>query len=178
MNYLKYLNDHFIDSHMLTDVIISVGMIGIAISIFFFTYAATIEQKIVVTQTNIVINDLMQTIKPLLTEEQKQNFIKNLNTPDNRQADLDALNSNNELISNAYTILLVILIVSLGLGLLSSIIYKHNYYYLIGLNGGLLMFVILTEYSFLHFIPEKYMIADTNWVRWKILRDVKEKIKD
>ena len=78
MDVLTYLNNHFVDSHMLADVFISVGMIGIGISIFFFTYAATIEEKIVISQTKIVINDLMQTIRPLLTAEQRKNLAENI----------------------------------------------------------------------------------------------------
>ena len=35
---------------------------------------------------------------------------------------------------------------------------------------------MLTEFTFLHFIPEKIIVADTNWVRWKILTDIRQKI--
>jgi hypothetical protein len=176
MDALTYLNKHFVDSHMLADVFISVGMIGIGISIFFFTYAATIEEKIVISQTKIVINDLMQTIRPLLTTEQRKNLAENISVPNSKKEDIVALNSNNELISNAYTTLLIIFVVSIGIGLAISVVYKHNFYYLILLNTILLVFVMLTEFTFLHFLPEKIIVADTNWVRWKILTDVRQKI--
>jgi hypothetical protein len=176
MDALTYLNNHFVDSHMLADVFISVGMIGIGISIFFFTYAATIEEKIVISQTKIVINDLMQTIRPLLTTEQRKNLAENISIPNNKKEDLEALNNNNALISNAYTKLLLIFVVSIGIGLALSIVYKHNFYYLILLNTILLAFVMLTEFTFVHLIPEKIIIADTNWVRWKIISEIRSKI--
>jgi hypothetical protein len=161
---------------MLADVFISVGMIGIGISVFFFTYASIIEEKIVISQTNIIINDLMQTIRPLLTIEQRKNLAENISVPNSKKEDIEALNSNNELISNAYTKLLIVFVVSIGIGLAISVIYKHNFYYLILLNTILLVFVMLTEFTFLHFIPEKIIVADTNWVRCKILTDVRDKI--
>jgi len=175
MDALTYLNNHFVDSHMLADVFISVGMIGIGISVFFFTYASIIEEKIVISQTNIIINDLMQTIRPLLTIEQRKNLAENISVPNSKKEDIEALNSNNELISNAYTKLLIVFVVSIGIGLAISVIYKHNFYYLILLNTILLVFVMLTEFTFLHFIPEKIIVADTNWVRYKILTDIREK---
>lgn len=176
MDVLTYLNNHFIDSHMLSNVFINVGMIGIAISIFFFTYAVIIEEKIVISQTKIVINDLMQIVRPLLTTEQRKNLVENISVPNSKKEDIEALNSNNALINDAYTILLIIFVVSIGIGLALSVVYKHNFYYLILLSTVLLVFVMLTEFTFLHFIPEKIIVADTNWVRWKILTDIRKKI--
>ena len=176
MDALTYLNNHFVDSHMLADVFISVGMIGIGISVFFFTYASIIEEKIVISQTKIIINDLMQTVRPLLTIDQRKNLAENISIPNIKKEDIEALNSNNALISDAYTKLLIIFVVSIGIGLAISMVYKHNFYYLILLNAIVLVFVMLTDFTFLHFIPEKIIVADTNWVRWKILTDVREKI--
>jgi len=172
----KFINENFIDSHVIINVITFTGLASIFISIFFFTYASTIEQEIVIDQAKIVVNDLMQTVNPLLTSDQKENIKKNLKVPDNSEEDLESLNKNNALMSEAYISLLIIFAVTMVLSVTLSIIYKHNYYRILALNLLLLVFIALTEFTFLHFIPKNYIIADTNWIRWKILTDIKSKI--
>jgi hypothetical protein len=176
MKIFKWINNNIIDSHVIINVITFTGFASIFISIFFFTYASMIEQEIVVTQTDIIVNDIMQTITPLLSADQKENIKNNLKIPDNSEADLHSLNSNNALMSDAYTNLLMIFGTTMGLSLALSILFKHNYYKILVLNLILLVFIGITEFIFLHFIPKNYIIADTNWVRWKILTDIRSKI--
>jgi hypothetical protein len=176
MKIFKWIGNNIIDSHVIINVITFSGLAAIFISIFFFTYAGAIEQEIVVDQANIVVNDLMQTINPLLTPAQKEQMKTKLVLPDNSHEDLHSLNSNNKLMSEAYSQLLIIFGVCMGVSLLLCIIFKHNYFKIIGLNLLLLVFIGLTELIFLHFIPKNYIIADTNWVRWKILSEIKTKI--
>jgi hypothetical protein len=176
MKIFKWIGNNIIDSHVIINVITFSGLAAIFISIFFFTYASIIEQEIVVEQANIVVNDLMQTVNPLLTPAQKEQMKDNLVIPDNSHEDLESLNNNNKLMSDAYSQLLIIFGVSMGVSLILCILFKHNYYKILGLNILLLIFIGLTELIFLHFIPKNYIIADTNWVRWKILTDIKDKI--
>jgi ABC-type transport system involved in cytochrome bd biosynthesis fused ATPase/permease subunit len=177
MNYLTYINNNFLDTHMLADIFISVGLIGIGIAIFFFTYASIIEEEIVISQTKILINDLMQGILPLLTLDQRQNLAANISAPNNKKADIDTLNNNNKLINNSYKILMIILIASISIGLVISIVYKHNFYYLLAINILIFVFIMLTEFVFIHIMPKNYIVVDTNWVKWKILTEIRGRIR-
>ena len=176
MNILKWTWNTFGDSHMYINVITNVGLFSTFVAIFFFTYASTIEQNIIISQTKIITTDLLQTIKPLLSEAQRAYYKKNLTVPDMRAEDINALNSNNALINTAYGMLLIVFVVAIVVGLILAIIFKHNYYKIIGFNLIILLIVGLTEFTFLHFIPQNYITADTNFIRYTILSKLREKI--
>jgi hypothetical protein len=174
--YLPYVSENIIDSHMIINIIMNSGLIASFIAVFFFTYATTIEEDIVKNQTVIVINDLMQTINPLLPDDVKKQMYNNIKASDMSDVDTNASNINNKIINDAYSSLIIIFSIALLIVMLISIAYNHNLYEILGLNLILLVLVALTEFTFLHFIPHKFISADTNWVRWKILTTLKSKL--
>jgi len=173
---VHFISENIIDSHMIINIIMNSGLIASFIAVFFFTYATTIEQDIVKSQTVIVINDLMQTINPLLSDNVKKQIYNNIKTSDMSDVDTNASNINNEIINNAYSHLIIIFSIAFLFVMVLSIAYNHNLYEILGLNLILLVLVALTEFTFLHFIPHKFITADTNWVRWKILTTLKTKL--
>ena len=53
---------------------------------------------------------------------------------------------------------------------------QNNFKEIIGINIIILTCVGITEYTFLHLIPKKFIAADTNYVRYKIIKEVSEKL--
>jgi len=66
-----YKLSDFIDYHMIISILSSVGIVMMFLGIFFFTYAATVEQEIVKINANIIVEDLLDTIAPVLNEKTK-----------------------------------------------------------------------------------------------------------
>jgi len=164
-----------IDLHMISTIITSVGMIMLFLGIFFFGYASTVEQDIVKINTEIVTTDLLNIIEPLIDKKTKSNLLLNLEYPDMSEEDKKVLTINNDLVMIASTYLVIIFIISVFLGFILAYLSDNNFWEILGMNTIILVCVALTEFSFLHLIPKKYISADTNYIRYLFLIKMKEK---
>jgi len=173
---MEYISKNIIDSHIIINVIMNVGLISLFIAIFFFTYASTVEQDIVKQQTTIVVNDLMQLATPLLSDDIKKQIYINIQPPDLSKEDEEVKHFNDKLVSTAFLNLGIVFVIALVLSGILAYYYKHNMINMLKLNLILVVLVGITEYTFLHFIPHKFISADTNWVRGKILSSIREKL--
>jgi len=145
------------------------------LGIFFFTYGSTIEQEIVKINTNIITTDILNIIIPSLDKNTKSTLLKDIKYPDMSSEDKDVIDKNNDLIKSAIGVLLPIFIITFIMGGILSYYYNYNYMHILGLNLIILCFIAVTEYSFIHILPEKYIAADTNYVRYITLIKLKEK---
>ena len=164
-----------IDLHMVLTIITSVGMIMLFLGIFFFGYASIIEQEIVTINTNIVTTDLLNIIEPLLDKSTKSDILMNLNYPDMSKEDDEVSAINKDLVMKAGISLGIIFIVSLVIGFILAYLYKYKILEILGINFIILICIGLTEFSFLHLIPKKFISADTNFIRYTFLMKMKEK---
>jgi hypothetical protein len=166
---------NYIDWHMIVSIITSVGIIMMFLGVFYFTYAANVEKEIVQINANIVVEDLLSVISPLLNPATKETQITNLTYPDMADADKKVETDNNNLLKSAYTNLSIVFVITLVLGFIIAYFTKINYYNIIGLNLIILVFVGLTEYTFLNMIVKKFIAADTNYIRLIILENLNKK---
>ena len=174
-NMFKFLSDNFLDSKSIINVIINVGLIATFISIFFFTYASKVEEQIVKNQAKIMVNDIMQSVNPSLNDITKK-IIMEYTLADMSEEDNVVLDNNNKLINSGYSILIIVFIVTQVLGLILAIYFNHNYFHIILINIIILVFVGLTEYIFLNLIGASYISVDTNFIKWKILTSIQNKL--
>jgi hypothetical protein len=171
-----YKLSDFIDSHMGVSIISSVGIIMAFLGIFFFTYASKVEQEIVEINTNVVVNDLLDTIIPLLNEKTKANLLENIKHPNMEDADKQVAENNKNIMFDSILKLSIIFII-LSIIAYAISYYTHiNYINIIGLNLIILIFIGLTEYTFLHMIVKKFIAADTNYVRYLLISNLGEKL--
>ena len=54
------------------NIIIATAMISVFLGIFFFTYASKVEQKIVVTRSTEIVDDLITTAKNAIPQDKKE----------------------------------------------------------------------------------------------------------
>lgn len=168
-------NMGLIDLHMISTIITSVGMIMLFLGIFFFGYATSIEEEIVKINTDIVTTDLLNVIEPLLDNSAKANIVVDLEYPDMSKEDEKVATINKDLVMTASTYLVIIFIASIIIGFILAYISGNNIWKILGMNIIILICVALTELTFLHLIPKKYISADTNFIRYTILMKIKEK---
>jgi hypothetical protein len=175
-NYTKtYIHRNIFDEEMLINIIINIGLISGFLGLFFFTYAAGVEADIVKINTKIVTDDLMETVSPLLNPNLKNKLSKKIIAPDLKAEDERVQQNNDELKVTAYTKLMIVVDIALTIAFILSVIYKHPFMKILGLNLIVLTFVGLTEFVFIHFIPHKFISADTHFVRYTILTKLHEK---
>lgn len=146
------------------------------LGIFFFTYASIIEQEIVKINVNIVVEDLLDIISPLIDNNTKLNLVSRLKYPNMEIEDKKVVDINNNVMSDAITKLIIIFIITLVIGFAISYYTKNHFLGIIGLNLIVLTFIGLTEYTFLHMIVKKFIAADTNYVRYLIITHLEDKL--
>ena len=174
---ISFIDDNIFDTHMLVNIIVNVALIGTFLGIFFFTYASVVEQDIVKKNMKIVANNIMTFVNPLLDSNTKKDIINNLKAPDMALVDAKILASNKKIESTAFMQLIMILIIALSCGFIITTIFMpdDNFGKIIGINLIIVVFIGLTEYTFLHFLPVNYISADTYYVRYIILSTLKTK---
>jgi hypothetical protein len=168
-------NMSLIDLHMLSTIITSVGMIMLFLGIFFFGYVSSVEEDIVKINTNIVTTDLINIIEPLLDSSTKSNILSNLKYPNMTEEDNKVSKKNSELVMSSSTYLVIIFILSIIIGYVLAYISGNNIWEILGMNLIILVCVAITEITFLHLIPKKYISVDTNYIKYTIIMKMKEK---
>lgn len=157
-------------------IILNVTSIATFIGIFFFTYGKTVEEHVVKSQSEFIAENISNDLSVFLTKDIAQNIIKNLDVPDMSREDAHVQEQNQLLQNNAFKILSILFISGIVISFLICKYYNINFFKLIKTNLIIIFFVGLTEYIFLTYIGQKFISADPNFVRYKILKIMKEKI--
>jgi len=173
---LKYIHDNIFDEHMAINILMNIGLISILLGIFYYTYALSVEEDIVKANATIAVSNIMETVSPLINNDMKIKLKNSLVLPDLTNADAASTLKNTKLMKDAFSKLIIILDICLTVSFITCIWYKHSFLKILGLNLILVALIGCTEYTFLNFIPHKYIAIDTNFVRWKILTNIKRKI--
>ena len=157
----------------IANIIIAVALISVFIGVFFFTYAAKIEQKIVVERSAQIAYDLTSTMKETMSARDKE-LINEQITPflvipqSLEQQDKIVQENNKELLNSAIkAIVIFVVLCALVLAAL-CMFYKIPLFDLIKDNLIILVFVALTEFIFLTFFAQNYITIDSNFVKEKI----------
>ena len=169
---LKYIHDNIFDEHMAINILMNIGLISILLGIFYYTYALSVEGDIVKANATIAVSNIMEAVSPLMNNDIKTNLKNKLVLPDLTNADATSALKNTTLMKDAFSKLTIILDICLTVAFIICIFYKHSFIKILGLNLILVALVGCTEYTFLNFIPHKYIAIDTNFVRWKILTNI------
>ena len=174
----ELIEKYYIDE-IVINVFINIGLISVFIGIFFFTYVSIVEKEIIQKQSEIITTDLISIIKPYISSKDSIKLKNNLSAPNMSKEDKEAKESNDKLKNTAYNNMIFIFSVCIVSSLLLSIYFikpEHNYIYTILINLVLLIIVGLTEYLFLKYILANYIIGDPNYVKYRILKSLKNKL--
>lgn len=163
-------------TNIIIKTIIQVVLIASFIGVFFFTYAAKVEENIVKKQCSEIIEDLSDDLKMLLPPDTLQKLytqiIPKIQTPDLSKEDADVKVQNDVLLKKVKT--LIFLFIVIGLSIASGLIW----FFKIPLKDILIssiasvIFVAIVEYSFLTFFAQNYRTIDSNFVKMKIIENI------
>ena len=160
------------------NIIVGLSSFCIFITIFFFTYAANVEEKILTKQIENLIDDF--TDNPLAAIIDKKEIKKKLETikyPDLKEEDEKVEQNNKKLKIQG----LVFCLIMFGIAFVSIVIYnkkqldKDSGYIKSVLisNLVLLVFIALTEYYYISVIIKEYYSLDPNDVKKEIIKTLK-----
>lgn len=164
----------------LSNVLLHVILLSSFVALFFFSYGSRIEQQVVQTQTESVVDNLMQDVRNVATPDQMQLLRTvlepNLQAPDMTQADQEAAAKNKQLMQQTVKVLGIVCGVSLSLIILlwsyGKWINKNQYFSgwkLLKENMVTLLFVAITEFFFVTFFAANYKSADPNYIKKKVV---------
>jgi hypothetical protein len=177
-NFKEYIEKYHIDE-LAINIILNIGLIITFISLFFFMYVSIVEEKIVQDQSFLLTKEFITKIKPLLTPELSLNLKNSLKEQNMTHQDEISKEHNNLLKNNAYTHIIFLFGICILVVLFISIYFinqKTNLIITIGINLIMLFIVGLTQFSFLTLIPSNYITADPNYLIYKLLTSIRNKI--
>jgi hypothetical protein len=159
------------------DLIIHVALIATFIIVFFFSYAAMIEKKIVSNQTSEIIKIFTEKISAFLSDEQNakmRSLLKTTNPPDLSASDAQVAKSNSDIELKTTRIMIIYLGASL---VLVSILYYYGSFSLQPLfikNFFALGAIALVDFVFISFFARNYKPSDYSIVEKSFYKTVGE----
>jgi VIT1/CCC1 family predicted Fe2+/Mn2+ transporter len=162
----------------ITNILIALTLFGIFLGIFYFTYAAKIEEKILNIQIQNLVDDMTGDIKNVFNAypDQKEviiNAIKNLKIPDMSKEDKDVAENNRKIIKTAISAFSIFLGVVVAILVFLFFKYGTKMKNALIVNLILLVFIAVTEVVFLNVIAKNYMSLDPNKVKYTIISQLK-----
>lgn len=151
----------------IASIIINVIFVASFLSIFFFTYASKVEKSIVENQIDYLVKNITDDIY-LLPQEDRQELkelVSKFQLPNMESVDQQASQNNEAIIIKTSKMIAIGLIVSLiGLYFISK---KYNFsaFNVIKENLIILLFIGLTEFTFLNLFGRNYMSVRPNQIK-------------
>jgi len=164
----------------ISKIILSVVVISAFIGIFFFTYEAKIEKRIVKQQSDDIIRDFTSEFRSLLPQPILKDVYNSIEPSlvapklseldqDLSELDQEVRASNEALVKKATRIIVIFVVIGLLLVALLCFIFRINPRDMIISTTITLLFVAIAEYIFVTYLVQNYSTIDSNFVRQKIL---------
>lgn len=159
------------------NIIMATAMISVFLGVFFFTYASRVEQKIVVERSTQIVDDMVLTAKNAIPQQQKamilNEIVPYLVVPQSlEEEDAQVAAANKELMITAAKAIGIFVAICVFLLALLTIFFKVPIVELLKDNFIILIFVGLTEFTFLTYFAQNYITIDANYVKEKILESL------
>ena len=166
-----------------------VALYSVFVGIFFFTYGAFIEHKVLENQIENIVDSITRDVLPFVPEniqeglsnqlDSAQKSIKSkMNSPDN--PDITVAKNNQKVKKTAFEMLAGIFIVGMGISVATASMYSGGsnkaLVALLKKNALLLVFVIIVEFLFFTLVTKNYLSIDPNSVKQKIVQTLQTKI--
>jgi hypothetical protein len=160
-------------------IIVQVICVFIVLTVFFFTYATTVEGEVVKNNVAFMLKNIFGNNLNLLSDDAKETILEKIDSietdsPEFKKANAEIDASNDEIKKNAFGTLITLSIGVAAIVILSLILSKTtNIQFFKGLKLGhifketavIVLFVGITEYVFLTYFGAKWISVDPNVVR-------------
>jgi len=153
-------------------IILSVAFAATFLTIFFFTYVRTVEEKVIQTQMDYITTSLLDELNILLNKDEKliiKNLLNTIKLEKPSKDDIEINKNNSNIMHFAFKVVLAFLIIAL-LGTYYLSVKNDFSYKEIFIHAFLgVCTIAMVEFTFLTFYASKFISADVNFVKYKIL---------
>lgn len=155
----------------IANIILNVISITALITLFFFTYATSLEEQIVKEQIDYIVEDLVDFTKILPREINTtvKNTVSMIQFPDMREYDEKVEMKNKELVKSTSALVGSVTIMGFSLVYAMSKKYDFDFMDMMKKNLIVLFFVGITGFMFVRFIAKNFRSGDPNHVKKYIL---------
>ena len=158
----------------ISNIIIGVVFFTLFLSVFFFTYAAKVENKIVKDQITFLVDDFTSGVSNFGYDKEKANILlESLEAPNLEEEDKMVEESNKKLLEMAKKVLIIFTIGAAIVVYYLSNKYKFDLKELIKENAILLLAVAVVEYIFITHIGGSFRSLDPNSVKLNIIKNIR-----
>ena len=159
-------------------IVLSYILAATFISIFFFTYVASVEQDIIKTQVSSVVTEFINETNIFLTNNQKDEIgkiiLNNLYMPNMDKEDEETDENNKKLLKKAILIFGVLISVGLLIIFILWYFYRFKIIEILIYSFIILFIIVITEISFVTLIVKNYRLIDKNYITYLILNNLKK----
>jgi hypothetical protein len=163
-----------------------VALYSVFVGIFFFTYGAFIEHKVLENQIENIVDSLTRDVLPFVFDDDiKTNLNAQLDSAQKSikstmsGSDSKAEKNNQKVKKTAFEMLAGIFIVGMGISVATASMYSGGsnkaLVALLKKNALLLVFVIIVEFLFFTLVTKNYLSIDPNSVKQKIVQTLQKK---
>jgi hypothetical protein len=158
-------------------ILLNIAFVATFLTIFFFTYANKVEKKVIENQMQYITNNFLDNISIFIPFNKKQeiyNSLKNIKLPDMSVKDNLVMQNNNKIMDDAFRAVLTFLLSTIFVTLLFSYYFDFSYKEILFQSFLTIVIVATVEYTFLTMFGSKFISADVNFVKYKILETIEK----
>ena len=159
-------------------LILSFIAAAIFISLFFFFYVSKVEEHLVKTQLNAIIQKLTKEETWVFLNDSEKNSIKTyldtVKLPDMSEEDNNVLVNNSKLFNEAMKVFLLLAVFGIIAVIMIYSKYKFDIKLVLTQSVVIVSVVALTYYCFVTYISQNYVLIDENVVKQSIYKNVKK----
>jgi hypothetical protein len=163
---------------LIVNIILSLALVTTFIGIFFFIYAKNLERKIVVKNVYYLVDNIGDSLVPLLPGEINEQIYQNLNNyklPDLSNADKNIVEQNNQLFINSSKVIGTLFVLCIAISYFICKKYNLDFTELLITNLFLILAIVFAEYIFLNTIIFNWIVVDPNNMKSVIIDSLKDK---
>jgi hypothetical protein len=163
-----------IDAEFYTNIIMQTMFMVVFLTIYFFTYVAYMEKRIVREQINILFADIKQNVSILPKElknslKNKLSQIGNVNT---KEDDKKIDDNNKQLMKKVIIIMVVFSMICIFAILFLYTRYTVDVVSIFKHNLIIILFIAATEFIFLKYFGSLFQSADPDKIKKSIINDI------
>ena len=160
----------------ITSVLMNATFVGAFLTIFFFTYASKVESQIVTKQIKFLADDFAANINllPSDTKEAIRTKLQNIQLPNFEATDNQIDSVNGKIIKQTLLVVgITLAVVLLTVYILSTQrFFNFSFWEILCKNLIILLFIGLTEFTFLNLVAKNFISIDPNYVKYYALEQL------
>ena len=158
-------------------ILILIACVSTYLTIFFFIYVQKVEKHHLDEQVDYITKNLIYDISFFIPAKNKSEIVtnlKNIKVPNLSNEYKKIEENNKKLMHNAFKVILPFLITTLFITYILSIKYNFSYKELLVKTFLCIIVVAIVKYIFIVLFSSKYIVADLNFIKYKLIETLEE----